>query len=229
MGFAFGFFLLLLLVSSAAAILLTTPPARIASGIRLAIPVAIMATGAGLTLIGRIALGLPLIIFGITVWRRNRGVAQSYSGSSGRKSTVRSAMFEMELDHESGDMDGVVLTGRHEGMRLSDVSDSELLKLLSDTGQDGESAGLLEAYLDRRIPGWREDADPNRDTRRGSSSGPGPMTKEEAYQILGLSPGAGTKEIREAHRRLMKRIHPDSGGSTFLASKINEAKEVLLG
>ena len=228
MGFAFGFFLLLLLLSSIAAILLTTPPERIASAMRMAPPFALLASGAGLTLIGRISLGLPLLLFGFTLWRRNRNISVG-GARTGRRSTVRSAMFEMQLDHESGEMDGTVLTGRHEGASLSSLSEQDLLDLLRMTGQDSESAALLETYLDRRMPGWREDADTHSGSGHGGSSGSGPMTKEEAYQVLGLAPGADPKEIRDAHRRLMKKIHPDSGGSTFLASKINEAKEVLLG
>ena len=228
MAYLFVFFLALLLVAGGMAILLSMPAARIAGLIRLIIPVALAVIGGGLALAGRFGLALPLLVFAYTIWLRSRGVRRAATQQAGMRSTVRSAMFEMELDHETGQMDGLILTGHHEGSRLSQLDREALLDLLDETGQDDDSGALLEAYLDRRFPGWREDAQPNAGARQGGTTSSGPMTKEEAYQILGLAPGAGTDEIREAHRRLMKRIHPDSGGSTFLASKINEAKDVLL-
>lgn len=228
MTYLFGFFLVLLLAASTAAILLTVPAHNIASALKSVLPFSLIFAGAALTLIGRAGLGIPLGIFGITLWRRGRSVGLMNKSGASPKSTVRSAMFEMELDHETGDMDGMILTGEREGARLSSLEPSELLKLMSQTGQDAESSALLEAYLDRRIPGWRDDAEPNSDPGHAGAPSSGPMTKEEAYQILGLSSGASANDVRQAHRRLMKRIHPDSGGSTFLASKINEAKDILL-
>jgi hypothetical protein len=93
---------------------------------------------------------------------------------------------------------------------------------------DPDGARLLEAYLDRRAPGWREDADRHRDPGQGRAPGAGAMTDQEAYEILGLQPGAGEEAVREAHRALMKRIHPDAGGTSGLAARVNQAKDTLL-
>jgi hypothetical protein len=134
----------------------------------------------------------------------------------------------MELDHDSGALEGTVLTGRREGRRLADMSLEELLDLGRELETDAESAQLLEAYLDSRFPVWREHAQADAGRRQAGAPASGAMTKQEAYEILGLEAGASTAEIRKAHRRLMQRLHPDLGGSSFLAARINEAKEILL-
>ena len=95
---------------------------------------------------------------------------------------------------------------------------------------DPEAAQLVEAYLDRSYEGWRDQGEASdRGAGDGSSRGKGTMTAEEAYEILGLNPGVSDEEVRDAHHRLMLKIHPDRGGSTYLAAKINQAKEILLG
>ena len=149
--------------------------------------------------------------------------------SAGSVSRVRSAVIEMELDHDTGAMTGTVLAGRHALRGLDGLSDPELAELYDECRQgDPDGVRLLEAYLDRRSPGWREHAEGHPDPGVGAAVQAGAMTKEEAYQILGLQPGASPEEVRGAHRALMKKLHPDQGGTTYLAARINEAKDVLL-
>ena len=132
----------------------------------------------------------------------------------------------MELDHDTGAMRGRILAGRHEGVALDALETTTLIGLLAEI--DEESRALLAAYLDRRAPGWREHAQGNATAGQGGAPRGGPMTPEEAYQILGLEPGASADDIHRSHRSLMKRLHPDQGGSTYLAARVNEAKDVLL-
>jgi hypothetical protein len=147
----------------------------------------------------------------------------------GAQSRVQSALLEMDLDHDSGAMHGRVRAGTFAGRDLDGLTLPEIGGLMREClAQDPEGARLLEAYLDRRSPGWCEDAERHRDTRQGGAAGTGAMTQQEAYEILGLQPGASEEAIREAHRSLMKRIHPDAGGSSGLAARVNQAKDVLV-
>jgi hypothetical protein len=148
-------------------------------------------------------------------------------GRAARISRVRTACVEIELNHSSGAMTGRILVGRHEGAALDALDPATLIGLLG--GMDAESRDLLAAYLDRRQPGWREHAQGDAAARgRSRSARGGEMTEEEAYQILGVQSGARAEDIGRAHRSLMKKLHPDQGGSTYLAARVNEAKEVLL-
>ncbi len=194
------------------------------------VPAALLAlVGAVLLLTGRVAIAVGLLAAAVALWRRGGPSVWPAGDSGGTHSTVRSAALDMTLDHDTGDMDGCVLIGPHEGRWLSAMDEDGVLEVRSNCLTDHDSLQLIEAYLDRRFAGWRERTQAHKDGGQGSAAGAGPMTKQEAYQILGLGPEAGPKEVREAHRRLMKRVHPDGGGSTFLAAKINEAKDILLG
>ena len=178
---------------------------------------------------GRLEVAIPLGLFGLGLlgWGpfASTGLFQRTRKTPGQVSRVRAPYVEMELDHDSGAMRGRILTGRHQGATLDALDLNTLLSLLTEV--DADSRALLEAYLDRREPGWREHAQGGAATGQRSARS-GKMTEEEAYQILGVPAGASAEEIGRAHRTLMKKLHPDQGGSTYLAAQINEAKEVLL-
>ena len=147
--------------------------------------------------------------------------------SEGNASDVETRYLRMSLDHDTGTMDGVVLEGAYRGRRLAELALDELMDLLTVCrAQDTQSATVLEAYLDRvHGDGWR-------DAFHGAGAGHGGdashMTPNEAREILGVGADANREEIIEAHRRLMQKNHPDRGGSTYLAAKINQAKDTLL-
>jgi hypothetical protein len=192
--------------------------------------------GAGLLLLrGRIGIAAALAGMAATFagwrstpagWTSTRGPGAG--GRAGQASTARSAMIEMRLDHRSGVMTGAVLAGAYSGRTIESLTRPELLLLREELGRDDpDGVKLLETYLDRRFAGWR-DADQGQRERRRSGGANGVMTRREAYEILGLPEGAGATEIIRAHRALMKKFHPDHGGSTALAARVNQAKDVLM-
>ncbi|MEA3411358.1 MAG: molecular chaperone DnaJ [Pseudomonadota bacterium] len=148
------------------------------------------------------------------------------SGPSGRVSRVRTRFLNMTLDHDSGEIDGVIVSGPHQDRRLGELKREELTGLFDQyQAADEESASLLAAYLDKRFgEDWR--SEPASGT---PASGGSEMTREQALEILGLAPGAAREEIIDAHRRLMQKLHPDRGGSNYLAARVNLAKDILLG
>ncbi|HEY0566610.1 MAG TPA: DnaJ domain-containing protein [Xanthobacteraceae bacterium] len=178
---------------------------------------------------GQLAIALPLGFFGLSLlgWLPfgPAGFGARTQKTTGQVSRVRTEFVEMELDHDSGAMRGRILAGPYQGVMLDAL---DLPTLISTLPQfDEESRALLAAYLDRRQPRWRENAEGDPSSGRGAARG-SKMTDEEAYQVLGVAAGASVQEIGRAHRTLMKKLHPDQGGSTYLAARVNEAKDVLL-
>ncbi len=177
---------------------------------------------------GRIATLIsiaPLILFAVLAWRQTARRRAAASGPSpGASSAVTTRYLRMVLDHDTGTVSGEVTAGRFAGRDLADLSLEDILELRRDCADDAQSVSVLEAYLDRVNADWRE-----RGTGAGGEgAGAGPMTAEEARAILGVGPEATEEEIREAHRSLMQKLHPDRGGSNYLAAQINRARDLLL-
>jgi len=181
---------------------------------------------------------LPILLRSGALWNR---IKAAQGPRPGQTSSVETRFVRMTLDHDTGELSGIVREGAFRGRTLEEMSLEDLITLWRECRvEDAQSAAVLEGYLDRVHGGtWRaaaggeagaegETAGARGAGAAGPPPGSGTMTREEAYEILGLQPGASTEEIRAAHRRLMQRLHPDHGGSNYLAAKINQAKDLLL-
>ncbi|MDJ0946928.1 MAG: DnaJ domain-containing protein [Kiloniellales bacterium] len=228
----FTYFLLGLVLVAAVYFLLrwfiAAPPAQIrkvllAAGLVLG-PVLLVALALG----GRLTLAsllVPALILLLLMRPLKRMQSAQRGPAPGQGSEVTTRFLKMRLDHDSGELSGTVLEGPYAGRTLEALGEEDLFALWRHClAEDEQSARILESYLDRRLGGgWQSEAG-----APAAASGE-PMTREEAFRILGLEPGAGTEEIRDAYRRMMRRHHPDQGGSDYLAAKINQAKALLLG
>jgi hypothetical protein len=190
--------------------------------------------GTGLIMTGR--LGLALITLGAAAMAV-RAVIQGRRGAdplgqgpgSSKTSVVETDLLRMRLDHATGEVEGEVKAGAFAGRELASLGLRDLLSLLDEARrEDPRSVPLLEAYLDRRQPDWREGGPAGQADAASPPSGMGAMDERTALEILGLEPGADEEAIRAAHRRLMARLHPDHGGSSYLASQLNRARDYLL-
>jgi len=226
---------LLVLLIFAGRLFARTNPRLLADALRKLAAVVALGAAGFLLVRGALPLAIPLGLFGFSLIRPGTfgfGPFASSAKSPGGTSHVKTESLEMALDHDSGEMEGMVLKGAFEGRMLSSLSDVDLKSLLDELrGMDQQAEALMEAYLDWRVPHWREaeQTEPKQEYRTRSRKPSGHMSVDEAYAVLGLKQGASEEEISRAHRQMMKKFHPDQGGSTYLASRINEAKDVLLG
>lgn len=178
---------------------------------------------------GRIAIfWLPVGLALPYLWPQRFGWRGQRTGGSqgGSAAEVTTPYLRMRLDRASGAIGGTVLAGAFAGMQLDELGFDDLLSLLRECRTaDEEGARLLEAYLDRLHPAWRQRfaGEPPR-----SAAGSSDIGVAQAYEILGLRPGADEAAIRAAHHRLIRQLHPDHGGSEYFASQINRARDVLL-
>jgi DnaJ domain len=199
--------LLLLALAVAVVALRRLPP-------RQAFALLLFAAAGGLVLLRQFVLAVPLAAIAVKLWRDGARMTPAPGG----RSEVESAALRMTLDHATGSVDGEITAGPFAGRRLSALSAEELHELYEafEAAGDHDSLALLLAWLDR-----------SGRTRAEAPPSDRPMSEAEAYRVLGLAPGASLDEVRAAYRRLMKRVHPDLGGSGALAAMLNEAKQVL--
>ena len=232
--------LLLLLLLGGGWLFLTPNAKAPARAMRYAAVGALVLVGIILAISGRAFLDVPVGV--LIMWLARGWFARGFPGLSRLKawldgvpgqtgaSVIETPWLRMTLDQATGALDGAVLAGRFQGARLSRLNLNQLRALLDECGAtNAQSARLVETYIDRNYSGWREQTEADgEDAPRQPMKGTA-MTKAEAWQVLGLEPSASHDAIREAHRNLMMKLHPDHGGSTYLARQINAARDVLLG
>ena len=158
-----------------------------------------------------------------SVFRNASRLFGSTTSTPRDSSEIKTSFIHMKLEHATGSMDGQILQGQHEGKKISGLSIEEIKEILIEIESDSDSVNLMHAYLERERPEWEDTSS------KPSATFSSEMSEQQALEILGLSQGASEKEIVAAHKRLMQGVHPDRGGSTFLAAKINAAKDRLLG
>ena len=137
-------------------------------------------------------------------------------------SETQTSELAMKLNHQTGTMTGMVLAGELEGRDIDSLSDEELHQVYK-TLREEESKRLLEAYVARHRPHLNENASDTNEYKDGEN-----MSVKRAADILGVDVNANKEEVVAAHRRLMDKLHPDKGGSSYLAAELNEAKRVLM-
>ncbi len=184
---------------------------------------------------------IPMLLRARQVYRTaknfSRMTGAGQGAQTGQTSDVETRFLRMGLDHDTGEVWGEVLAGPFTGRRLADMSLDDLIDLLRQCWtDDADSVRVLEAYLDRTHPDWRERAEASSGAGSGQGAGAGgggpasgPMSRAQALAVLGLEEGASKEEIKAAYQRIISGLHPDHGGSDYLAAQVNEAKAVLLG
>ena len=244
-----GLLLLALLALTGLYIFIKIRPATLARAIRAFTTTFAALAGTGLLLTGRFGLALIVFIASIMAIRALRSGAMggwtgggpggfrtaggpTAGGPAGKTSDIATDMLAMQLDHRTGDLDGEVLKGQFAGRSLASLGFQDLIVLLMDCQRDDPRAvPLLETYLDRHHRDWRDHvgAESDRqDSESGAAQHDAIMDVATACRILDVSPEADAAEIKAAHRRLMNKVHPDHGGSSYLAAQLNQAKDVLL-
>ena len=215
MSVLLGLFSVVLVVGLLLVAFAKADAARLAQTLRLSGPLALGAVGGGLMLVGRAGIGGLHAVRGVRlVHRRPRPPQRGQDAGPALDGAYRGARDGTRSRYRAASK-GWCWPAAIEGRSLGAMGEAELQHRCSRISGDAESRQLLETYLDGRFPVWRKNTRANRGERLGVAPGSGAMTKEEAYKVLGLEAGAAAADVRKAHRRLMQRLHPDVGGTSF--------------
>ncbi|MEP3244767.1 MAG: DnaJ domain-containing protein [Sneathiella sp.] len=224
--FIIGLALLIGLIIGANALSQADPKA-ILKGLRISGAIILGLLAAFFTFTGRFQFAPPLALAALFLMR-NKPFFRGSPPSSGQQSDVKTDWFHATLDHDSGEMDALILQGDYEGRQLSDLTLHQLQDLQNRISDDEKSASILFTFIERQYPDHKNDPDGDyyKDTSTENKSNG--MSIEEALEILELEAGADNEQIKAAHKRLMKKFHPDHDGSAYMAAKINQAKDILI-
>ena len=180
---------------------------------------------------GLLFMGIPWLIRN----QARRTINKNANGpTTGQKSQISTYYLRMELDHDSGEMSGEVITGKYSGLNLGDLNLNQLIELMNECVRDDQQSRIvLENYMDRNHSVWRNKAGESFKEKSDHTNSNSPwnsdvMSLDEACKILDISPKASKGDIEKAYRKAMKKAHPDNGGSDWMAAKVNQAKDSLL-
>lgn len=181
----------------------------------------LVVTGRIPVIFAAISAAVPLL-HRLLAYRGLIGTVGRFAGQKLGITRFTTTWLIVEYDIARRSLDGQVIRGQFEGQRLSQLKTSELNDLLEEVKDDFQSRAAVNAFM-MAHSGTRYEQN-----AQSPSNVNGKMAVSQAYEILGLQANATDEDVKQAHKRLMQKLHPDRGGSSYLASQINAAKATLL-
>ncbi|KAF0231021.1 MAG: heat shock protein DnaJ domain-containing [Beijerinckiaceae bacterium] len=189
-----------------------------------------VAGGAGILLALKGRIDFAIVLISLSAWLLGFKLPAMFDPiGRARRSEIHTRALTVLIDLGTGDLDAQITAGTYAGRTLGKLGPQELIAFAREMAAlDPQGLNLVAQDLDRRSPGWRQHVQFDAAAGNGAAASQSEMRDEEAYQVLGLEPGASEEAIRAAHRALIARFHPDRGGSTYLAAMVNRAKDIAL-
>lgn len=186
--------------------------------------------GAGVMLALRGRIDIAIVLISLSAWLLGFKLPTMLDPiGRARRSEIRTMAMLVSINLDNGDIDAQILAGTFTGKMLARLKPQDLIVFAREMAAiDPLGLNLVAQYLDRHAPGWRQHVQFDPQAGQGAAASMSEMREQEAYEVLGLEPGASEEAIRGAHRALIARFHPDRGGSTYLAALVNRAKDITL-